>query len=289
MKLVPDMASWIKMQLDVREQVCAVKAAARRLSKTTIHEKDTILHHLILADLPPVEKSINRLQADSLLMVSAGTHTTSAAATWCLYHILNQPTILRTLKLELLAAWLDPSSIPSLTALEQLPYLGACIQEGLRLNCGVVSRLQRVSPNEALVYQDPQTLKQFIIPSGTPMSTSAYLVHTNPNIFPNPFAYQPERWLDNPRLDRYLVSFNRGTRQCIGMNLAYAELYLVLGTLFRRYGSKEVQFPDDEGYLQLYETTAKDVEIVEDGLLPNVFRESKGIRVTIHPKDTEAL
>ena len=108
-KLLPDMASWVKMQIDVRMQVCEVKAAVLRNPRTSTTGQGTILRHLVLADLPPTEKTINRLQADGLLIVSAGTHTTAATATWCLFHILDQPSILRTLKLELVTAWVEHS------------------------------------------------------------------------------------------------------------------------------------------------------------------------------------
>lgn len=57
---------------------------------------------------------------------------------------------------------------------------------------------------------------------------TSVLMHLNPNIFPSPKTFQPERWLENPRLSKYLVSFSKGSRQCLGMNLAYAELYLCL-------------------------------------------------------------
>lgn len=55
------------------------------------------------------------------------------------------------------------------------------------------------------------------------MSSSAYFMHMNPDIFPNPESFQPERWLqasaEGERLNKYLVSFSRGSRQCIGIKL----------------------------------------------------------------------
>lgn len=51
--------------------------------------------------------------------------------------------------------------------------------------------------------------------------TSVFM-HENPDIFPNPLEFRPERWLEKrpegaPQLDRYLVSFTKGSRQCLGM------------------------------------------------------------------------
>jgi cytochrome P450 len=42
-------------------------------------------------------------------------------------------------------------------------------------------------------------------------------VHDNPTIFPDPFHFRPERWLENPELDQWLASFSRGPRMCLGI------------------------------------------------------------------------
>jgi cytochrome P450 len=85
---------------------------------------------------------------------------------------------------------------------------------------------------------------------------SALYVNMDPVIFPNPESFKPERWLDPVaarKLEPYVVTFGKGTRACVGINLAYAELYTVIATLLRR-------FPK----LRLYETTSADVEAVGD-------------------------
>lgn len=68
---------------------------------------------------------------------------------------------------------------------------------------------------------------------------SSYLLHRNPDVFPNPTAFEPERWINaDPQASKAmrtcLVPFSRGSRGCIGQNLAMCELYLTLGILFRR-------------------------------------------------------
>lgn len=108
---------------------------------------------------------------------------------------------------------------------------------------------------------------------------TSLLIHYDEDVFPEPKVFRPERWIENPRLDKYLVAFSRGSRQCIGINLAYAELYLALASIFRRYGSKEVK--GESGYLELFETTDKDWEIVGDGITPLVASDSKGVRVRV--------
>jgi hypothetical protein len=112
------------------------------------------------------------------------------------------------------------------------------VQESFRLSFGAVGRLPRVAIQDALRY------KNYVIPPGvstlicdmehrgelwankeqllkTPVSQSAYFVHTDPSIFPEPHTFKPERWArayqDNVPLTRYLVSFTKGSRQCLGI------------------------------------------------------------------------
>jgi cytochrome P450 len=109
---------------------------------------------------------------------------------------------------------------------------------------------------------------------------TSYLMHHNPAIFPDSHTYNPQRFLENPRLDKYLVSFTKGTRQCVGINLAYAELYTCLASIFRRYGGPEGE-AGPEGRLELFETGEEDVVMVADNFIPNVKKGSKGIRVLV--------
>lgn len=78
--------------------------------------------------------------------------------------------------------------------------------------------------------------------SQTAVSMSGWMMHRNPDVFPNPDKFDPERWLDpDPEVvrarERCLVAFGRGNRMCLGMNLAYCELYLTLAMLFRQFDS----------------------------------------------------
>ncbi|KAL2840272.1 benzoate 4-monooxygenase cytochrome P450 [Aspergillus pseudoustus] len=75
------------------------------------------------------------------------------------------------------------------------------------------------------------------IPYLTPIGSSSLFIHHHPTIFPNPEKFNPDRWLDSTarRLDRYLTTFNKGSRACLGMNLAYTELYLTIAHIIRRF------------------------------------------------------
>lgn len=146
------------------------------------------------------------------------------------YHIAANPSVRQRLHDELRAAIPDPSNPPSLRELEKLPYLSAVVQEGLRLCDPVTHRIGRQFPEKTL------NCKGYIIPAGSIVGMTALLTHHNKTIFPDPQAFRPERWLENgKKLERYLVTFNRGTRSCLGINLARAELFLILATVFREF------------------------------------------------------
>lgn len=135
------------------------------------------------------------------------------------YQLLANPDLLRKLKVELADAIPDPTNPPTCQQVENLPYLSAVIQETFRLHPGIVLRSSRVSPDEDLHYDDGSN-PPWIIPAGTPISMSVSILHSNPDIFPEPYEFKPERWLENPRLDRYLFTFSKGTRNCIGYVLS---------------------------------------------------------------------
>lgn len=126
--------------------------------------------------------------------------------------------------------------------------------------------------------------KSRVIPPGTPVGMTSVLMHHDESIFPDSKSFLPERWLDNPQLDKYLVSFSKGSRQCLGISLAYAEMYLVLAGIFRRFSSSKLRalnppaIDTDEGVLELYETSEAAVEIQADGFKPLRAERSKGIR-----------
>ena len=148
-------------------------------------------------------------------------------------------------------------------------------------------RLSRIDPEKPIVYEFSNEKESFsyTIPPGTPVSMTGILIHLSPKYFTDPLEFKPERWMPNPPahpLTKYFVPFNRGTRQCLGMNLAWAELYLTIGTLFSRYGSKEIKSEGDQGILELFEFDhERDLAIVGDGALPLYSKGSKGVRVVV--------
>lgn len=132
------------------------------------------------------------------------------------FHLLANPPILKKLREELAAAFPDINTHPTSTQLERLPYLSAIIQEGIRLQPGATLRMQRISPDEPLFYRDPATKKEWVIAAGTSVSMDPISISMNSKLFPDPRRFWPERWIGNSRLEKYLLTFSKGTRICVG-------------------------------------------------------------------------
>ncbi|EXJ64290.1 hypothetical protein A1O7_00626 [Cladophialophora yegresii CBS 114405] len=293
--LNPVMASYIKLNKDVIRHVSEIHAH-RGNPDSKYNAQMTVFHAILQGDLPEKEKSPDRLWQDGQVVVIAGTLTTAAALSEITYQLLQQPNELRRLKKELADAIADPTVPLDAVKLEQLPYLSAVIKEGLRLSSGISTRLQRIATDETLIYtakarskdkdsKKPSTVAkqyEYVLPPGIPLSMTGLLIHHSPTYFDDPMTFRPQRWIDDPSLESYLVPFSRGTRACVGLNLAYAELYATVATVFSQYGSREVRFPQDRGFLELYNTSYKDIEIIGDGVTPLYRPDSKGVRITVH-------
>ncbi|KIY67663.1 cytochrome P450 [Cylindrobasidium torrendii FP15055 ss-10] len=173
--------------------------------------------------------SRNSLLNESQLLVQAGSDTIGIASYVGLFHALNTPRVYRALRAELDAALPDKEQSYTLRQLEELPYLTAYIKEALRVAQGIVSPLPRIAQRDMIIGGYP-------VPKGTSVAMAAPFVHNDPDIFESPEEFRPERWLtpESAELENSIVAFSRGARQCLGINLAWAEMYLIFGNVFRR-------------------------------------------------------
>ncbi|KAI5864077.1 cytochrome P450 [Durotheca rogersii] len=266
--LVPPIRPILAFRKEMGDQIQEILSGKNMDVKETSHL--TIFHDALSADLPAEDLTYTRLQQEAMGVNGGAVETTSWALTVTLFHVLHSPSIKSQLRAELETFMPDPTQILTWDELEELPYLSAVIMEGLRLSFGSVQRLPRVNRLGALEYE------QWKIPPNTPVSMDAYHIHTNEAIFPNPSAFRPERWLGDPTgpggahpLSHYMVSFGRGARNCLGVNLAWMELYVALATILRRHD------------LELFETGRDDVDFAVDLVRPMPKWNSKGVRVVV--------
>jgi len=273
--LAPQIKPILDLRVSINQQVDEILSG---MDKSTIGTKnfrgsdqDTIFDEMLASHLPEDELPADRLSQEAMALTSAGVETVKTTIIFGIFHTLNNPDIAMRLKAELAEAMPDPTIIPSWAELEKLPYLTAIINESLRLSYGTTQRSPRINRLHTMRYG------QWVIPAGTSVGMDSWHMHTNADVFPDPLFFRPERWLGNPKgpngrqpLTNYLTTFGAGSRICVAMHLAYMEVYVSLGVIFRRHD------------LQLFETDLSDIEFALDMLAAMAHRESRGIRVTVN-------
>ncbi|KAI6091587.1 cytochrome P450 [Hypoxylon rubiginosum] len=260
------------LRIDVPNKILKTK---QELDAGVYRDRPTIFSSL-LSD--PKRKKELDLVDEAGILLGAGTETTAWFFVVVTYHLLNKPELLERLHKELSQAVEDPRNLPTWSALESLPYLNAVVREGLRLSYGVPTRSARVPVHEDLIYRGNWKGEpvKYVIPRGYGIGMSNGITHHDESVFPDSYSFIPERWFDEKnrkQLDRGLVAFSKGARACLGMNLAYCEIYVGLAALVLRVLPK----------MKLFETTVKDVQWDYDMIIPMPSRDSKGMRVTISP------
>jgi cytochrome P450 len=105
-------------------------------------------------------------------------------------------------------------------------HIEATIVEGMRSRPVIPIVGRRVSV--------PWRLGEYVVPAGSAVSVSILLVHHREDLYPDPFAFCPERWLGRKPGTYEWIPFGGGTRRCLGAALAMAEQRVVLEAMARR-------------------------------------------------------
>ncbi|KAF2708717.1 cytochrome P450 [Pleomassaria siparia CBS 279.74] len=267
-------SAWAEAANKHIEEVVMEKRTMTAKRPADLGGKMTVFRQLVNDDtLDDSEWSSKRLSMEAQILMGAGSVSPARTLHFITFFLLSNEPMRKRLELELTDIMVDwPASPPKWAQLEKLPYLQAVIKEGLRHSYGTMHRLPRISACN-LQY------KEWTIPSGVPVGMTAYLQHTDLGVFPNPFEFKPDRWLGpdtnaSRQMHRNLVPFSRGSRNCIGMHLAYAEVTLLLAALFRPGAPR----------MELFETDETDVIAAHDYIVPLPRLDSKGVRVVIRSK-----
>lgn len=152
----------------------------------------------------------------------AGHETSALAMAWATYHLLSNP-----IELEKLKSSLDSASDQSPDELSRLPLLKAVVSETLRLN-PIITEVVRV-------VRTPMNFGSYRLPVGTAVAPAAALVHYDPEIYPEPEAFHPDRFIDNQPAAAEYIPFGGGARRCAGAAFASYEMTIVLGTIFKNF------------------------------------------------------
>ncbi|KAL1638506.1 hypothetical protein SLS58_008834 [Diplodia intermedia] len=158
--------------------------------------------------------------AQCLDLVFAGTDSTGMNLATACWWLAKKPEVYELLREEILAnSDADPQT---------MPYLSAVIKETLRISMANPTRLPRVVPSQGWNFEST------FIPPGTIVGLSPFTLHFNPDVFPCPDEFLPERWREpTPEMLRDHIPFGLGSRACIARNLATVELYLALREVVR--------------------------------------------------------
>ncbi|KAM3507767.1 hypothetical protein MY10362_001569 [Beauveria mimosiformis] len=226
---------------------------------------------ILAANLPKQQKTFDRVFGECRGFILAGTETTATVLTSITYHALANPEILSRLRTEIRSALEAKGTALEYQEIRALPYLTGVINEALRTSTSVSARLVRYSDVADFQYQ------QFFLPRGTYISISLNDVHMDAAIFPEPEKFNPDRWLnqaDYKRLVKHLQPWGRGSRICLGLELASADLYLTVSRLFGPQCSLE---------MKLFKTEQSDWDVFHDYFGPAPGPGSRGLRVLVEP------
>ncbi|KAF2115435.1 cytochrome P450 [Lophiotrema nucula] len=181
------------------------------------------------------------------LFMSAGTETTATTLCGLTYFLLHNPEKLERLKKEVREAFPTYDDI-HMTQLSQLEYLNACIEEGLRMYPPVSMGLPRTAPKGGA------EVGGHWVSEGTCVGLTHYAAYHSPSNFKDPDDYVPERWLPEGQTEYgsdhkdVLQPFSYGPRNCLGKNLAWHEMRLILTSVLWHY---DLEFcPESEDWFK---------------------------------------
>jgi cytochrome P450 len=158
-----------------------------------IDRKD-FFYYLLNAKDPETGKgfSMDELWGEANLLIIAGSDTTSTAMAGTFFYLAHNASSLRKLCREIRDTFSDVEEIVSGPKLSSCVYLRACIDETMRMTPPVAGAL----PREVL--PGGIDIDGHHIPAGVDVGVPHYAIHHNPDYYPRPFDYVPERWLSDP-------------------------------------------------------------------------------------------
>jgi cytochrome P450 len=205
---------WAKFegQLRAADDLLYAEIAEHR-ERPDLEERDDILSMLMLARFEDGEAMSDTELRDQLMtLLLAGHETTATALAWTFDLLLRHQAALDRLRAELEAGEED--------------YLRAAITESLRLRPVVPLAGRRLAKE---LNADRLTL-----PAGTDVTPAIWLTHTRADVYPEPFAFKPERFLDDGPDTYAWIPFGGGVRRCLGASFAEFEMRVVLREILSR-------------------------------------------------------
>uniref|UniRef100_A0A147BN64 Putative cytochrome n=1 Tax=Ixodes ricinus TaxID=34613 RepID=A0A147BN64_IXORI len=206
--------------------------------------------------------SDDKLLANSFILLIAGFETTATSLGFILHLLSQHPDEQETLHAELVAA--SPNERLDYDRLMQLRRLDMVVQECLRLYPPVVLLLSRACRADTTI------MGQFF-PKGANIMVPVWHIHHDPELWPDPFKFDPERFGPDapPHHPAAFIPFGLGPRMCLGMRFALLELKTVLCKIIRKY--RIVPCGNEKEHLELTVPIA-------------IINPKRAIKVRLHPR-----
>ncbi len=226
-----------------RVDVLIHREIAERRAAEDLEERDDILSMLVAArheDGSPMSEA--EIRDELLTLLVAGHETTATALSWAMERLTRHPDKLERLRAEAIAGTDDA-------------YMTATIQETLRLRPVLVAVIRKLT--------EPVEIGGYELPAGVAVTPSIHLVHRNPEIYPEPERFLPERFLDNPPGTYTWIPFGGGVRRCLGAAFAQFEMQVVLRELVKRHEITPARSRSERPFRRaITETPRHDAEVV---------------------------
>lgn len=213
---------WLLRGRDAIDELLYRQIAARRAAPDRATRADVLSMLLGARDEAGGGLSDVAVRDELMTALAAGHETTATALAWAVERILAHPAIYARLRDEVRALGSDPDP----ERVQALPYLDATIKE--------VLRLRPIVPIVGRYLQKPYTLGGYDLPAGASVAACIYLAHREPELYPDPEAFKPERFLNVAPDPAAWLPFGGGIRRCIGFAFALYEMKIVLAALLAR-------------------------------------------------------
>ena len=202
----------LRRLIDRVDDLLASEISERR-SDPAIGERDDILSMLVQARFDDGSEMSDAEVRDQLMtLLLAGHETTATGLAWAFDLLFRHPEQLVRLTEEVRSG-------------DDHAYLDAVIDETLRV--------RPVVPFTGRELREPTTLDGFDYGPGQVILVAIWLTHTRPDLYPDPFEFRPERFLEASTETYSWVPFGGGTRRCIGAAFAELEMRVALRTILR--------------------------------------------------------
>ncbi|KAI8319763.1 cytochrome P450 [Martensiomyces pterosporus] len=198
---------------------------------------DDILQAYIDAEDPEskIKMTPSQVTTEVILTFLAGADTSSNTLTWTIHLLMLHPQQYKHAVDEVRSSFDKDRLITFDEAKEKLPFLEACVYESLRMR-PVPANLPRIVPPGGV------TLQGHFIPEGYMCSVAISAANMNRGVWDEPHVFDPERFVDNEKNRRNVLTFSSGVRICPGRHLAWIEILTTLANLLNAY---DFALPED--------------------------------------------